>query len=385
MKKVFAVLFSSVILTSSMFHLNVSAIDTNRQYEITDASVAVFFFDDVMSKEEWISNENRMERGKMLQLPDDMLQEMSTDALVEAILEYPFLVDIYAFDDVQTGIDTLYDSFNGYRELCDRSDAAETILKKYELEPVLNEDNFTSDSDILRLTYIEMLASQKFVIDNLDADGIKKISTVSCQKYYSKKDSALYGDFDTDLFFKMNGINPDSKNLESVTASVLSSYSSTVTTPKGSSVPVTVYTSEPLTTAKIEELNKSFDEGYPTATRLGSASGKYNCHSYVWYWQSTSNNCVMQDPTKYIDDGSFKWVSNAYCGCRIIYVSNSEYLPIHSASVQKVLSGPTLYNYVDLSIVRSKWGQGGLYEHSALNCPSMAKTDSVGILNYYFT
>ena len=77
--------------------------------------------------EEWKSL-SVQERHERLQLSDKFLNSMRTEDLIEVCLEYPFALDFFAFDDFQTGFMSLYNEFNGLRELLSRNDLAEPFL-----------------------------------------------------------------------------------------------------------------------------------------------------------------------------------------------------------------------------------------------------------------
>lgn len=120
----------------------------------------------------------------------------------------------------------------------------------------------------------------------------------------------------------------------------LEDYYSTVYTPNSSAVTVIVMTYE-LSAARIAATNAAAESNYPNATRETNASRRYNCHSYAWYSQSTSNIRWMNTPgdDKYWQDSSYvsgpiKWSS------RVSYGNDD-----HSAIA---ISG---------SSYRSKWGQ----------------------------
>lgn len=173
----------------SGFSANAEPSDNDSDYEFS-ASV---FYDDVMQNSEWQNTESRKKRGEMLQLPDEILEDISTDKLIEAVLDYPFFCDVYAFDNVQTGVDILFDTFNGARELLNRSDAAAVLLDKYESEPVYTDAD--AETDILKLTYIEILLTQSSITDKMDETEISKFKEVSLDKYVQKVESNIYGEF----------------------------------------------------------------------------------------------------------------------------------------------------------------------------------------------
>ncbi|MDE6708776.1 MAG: hypothetical protein K2K06_12175, partial [Oscillospiraceae bacterium] len=88
---------------------------------------------------------------------------MDTNALTDAVLDYPYFMDVYAFDNYQWGMDSMYESFNGIRALAEREDLTEVLLEKYQNEPILTKNDLHEDSDIFRLEKLEMLISQDFV------------------------------------------------------------------------------------------------------------------------------------------------------------------------------------------------------------------------------
>ena len=65
---------------------------------------------------EWGKIKTITERVKALQIPDAVLSSISTDGLLETCLEFPFLVDIFFYDNYQRGFEELKAEFNGFRE-----------------------------------------------------------------------------------------------------------------------------------------------------------------------------------------------------------------------------------------------------------------------------
>lgn len=77
--------------------------------------------------DEW-RNLSVLEKHERLQLSDNLLSSMRTEDLIEVCLEYPFAIDLFAYNDFQTGFKALYNNFNGFRELLSRDDLAEPFL-----------------------------------------------------------------------------------------------------------------------------------------------------------------------------------------------------------------------------------------------------------------
>ena len=76
-------------------------------------------------------------------------------------------------------------------------------------------------------------------------------------------------------------------------------------TPRGSYVVVITISDAEFTAQQKEQISATYRKEYPQATIVASASKKYNCHSYAWYLSSTNNKYWMNDPSKYMSDGSY--------------------------------------------------------------------------------
>lgn len=150
---------------------------------------------------------------------------------------------------------------------------------------------------------------------------------------------------------------------------------SSVKTPKGSSVITWKYSSE-LTKAEKKECANYVKDYYPNAKKLRDATLKYNCHSYAWYSTSTSNKHWMNDPQKYWKDGSYSKYESSKGGIpskvtkksKVVYWDGKEV--IHSAIV------------TSSNKFTSKWGPWGLYEHSPKDCP-YSQSDKTYKLTFY--
>jgi hypothetical protein len=153
---------------------------------------------------------------------------------------------------------------------------------------------------------------------------------------------------------------------------------SSVKTPKGSTVATLVLKSGmDLTSSQRTQYNNEVKKAYPSATRIAEPTRKYNCHSYAWHSQSTSNGHWMVDPRKYWTDGSYTLkATSAYTntmpaagkipGYKVVY-----YHPTDGYHHSAVVYSSTL--------LTSKWGQGGLYRHKPAESPYVGTT----VLSYY--
>lgn len=136
----------------------------------------------------------------------------------------------------------------------------------------------------------------------------------------------------------------------------LQSYSSYVTTPRGSKVSVTISSSSDSDAALAS--NAYFVDYihtyYPGASIVAAASDWYNCHGFAW---AQSTFVWMNDPSAYWNDGSYSLKAQGQ----------------PTAVGQKVTYGGTTHSGIVIGLsgncIRSKWGRMNLVDHSVTNCP----------------
>lgn len=165
--------------------------------------LAIFFFkkdndikDVNTSTSEITESYNDSEDNKTkntLSLPDDVLSNMSTDNLIEKILEYSFIDDgeYFASSNPTKFMDKFDLSYSSLRELSQRSDACEILMEKYKNEPLPlaanNPDANAENMDSSRLSNMEFLFSKDFIIQTLDKSKIKELSEIVFEKYELSK------------------------------------------------------------------------------------------------------------------------------------------------------------------------------------------------------
>ena len=81
--------------------------------------------------EEWKKFQSNEEMVKACQIPESILQSLSTNELIDICLHYPLIYDVFAFNNTDEGLDKLFSDFNGIRELYKRKDASNNLIKRY--------------------------------------------------------------------------------------------------------------------------------------------------------------------------------------------------------------------------------------------------------------
>ncbi|NCE66342.1 hypothetical protein D1159_17640 [Pseudoflavonifractor sp. 524-17] len=81
---------------------------------------------------EWFGYPTPHDRAAVCQIPEDILGELTTPALVETIVNYPFLIEMSLFVTPEEGYAAVRYCFNGLSELECRPDGGVVLMDYYE-------------------------------------------------------------------------------------------------------------------------------------------------------------------------------------------------------------------------------------------------------------
>lgn len=128
-------------------------------------------------------------------------------------------------------------------------------------------------------------------------------------------------------------------------------------TPNGTQVSAIVY-GELLSVEDKENYKNYVETFYSNCTFISEATTNYNCHSYAWYSQSTSNLVWLPNPSAYMTDGSYVYIGTSPTGAS---------QKVYYAYPGNEHSGVVFYQPANTII--SKWGQLPLMVHNVYDCP----------------
>jgi len=151
--------------------------------------------------QEWAELKTFEERLNVLNVPDSLLQIMTTEDLVKTCLAYPDWMLITSRDNLQTGYNFIRSVFNGFRELEQRPDACKELVKVYQK---MNPEEITGFSTLVKqgefcfqFSFIEILISQWGILVNSTESDLKRLLKISLTNYEKKnnaiKEYALFG------------------------------------------------------------------------------------------------------------------------------------------------------------------------------------------------
>lgn len=303
----------------------------------------VYNYESVISTSDW-SNMNHAERVEKLSIPNEYIQNMTTTELLNSVLAYPYFSDMLFYDNMQEGFYAVKEHFNGLQELLARADRGEVLLSEYKVLTAMHTARTLNNADYFKLLFLETILAQPEMA-SISAEQQNEISTLVDQNYQLELEAPNF--FSESAYYE---ILANQQGID------LQSYSSYVTTPRGSKVSVTISSSSDSDAALAS--NAYFVDYihtyYPGASIVAAASDWYNCHGFAW---AQSTFVWMNDPSAYWNDGRYSLKAQGQ----------------PTAVGQKVTYGGTTHSGIVIGLsgncIRSKWGRMNLVDHSVTNCP----------------
>ena len=216
----------------------------------------------VPGTDDWAELDSLEEKLEVSQIPDDLLEKLTTEALVQTVIDYPLAASLFVHDTLDDPLRSYYvvvEEFNGLAELDRR-------LK----------ENPEEVANALNNVMADMYTVQSKSTDDFELMCINKLATV------------------------LSGIEPI------VAKSVIEKELPTGDPDISVSAYYNLSWSDHGTTASsAATLTRRLLEEYPSATLIRKEVPQYNCHSYAWYSTSSSNKYWINDPSNYYNAGDY--------------------------------------------------------------------------------
>ena len=114
----------------------------------------------LMEATDWGLYDNHAINVQRAQIPDYLLNQMTTEQLVNAVLNYPLMFDLTAWNTYSDGFRAVCKNFNGLRELLMREDRTEKLLEKYQEHPIFANTRSVNSNTLLQDMYLDVLLAQ---------------------------------------------------------------------------------------------------------------------------------------------------------------------------------------------------------------------------------
>ena len=355
--------------------------------------------------EEWKNIGNVVDMRAVSQIPDVILESISTEDLLVLIEEYPLGFDLYAYETLSEGYEQIKSQFNGIEEFLSRDDAYNVLINEYEdfnipserifnCDDFISEENYVEDFNALlqdedkrelivadaRISYTINILEQLMmdIATNDEYDAIvetynNKLSQKLSSEYYNENTAIQMITCSDNVNNKVVSEVAESMSFQNVSQTATTS-TYTVYTPSGTPV---VCTYSP----NLNMVNASEYAGLYlsyNASVVSSASTTYNCHSFAWLQDSYPNlyqHLWLNIPTAFTDDKKYKSESSPSKAGRIACWG------AHSGIVIELASPNPENHNIPEPVIISKWADGPIIRHLVTSCPYYKEGS---VIKYYF-
>ena len=145
--------------------------------------------------DEWSKFNTGQQMVEACQIPKEIVSQMSTQALVQAIWEHPLLWEIFHRFQYQSDFESIFFDNNAYMELTKHADAGSILLKRLELAIPL------APAPRSETHLLELLISQPIFLSQLNNDAKIKVVEIAFQN-----DSLRKNEIPLNTFMNYNGI-----------------------------------------------------------------------------------------------------------------------------------------------------------------------------------
>lgn len=116
-----------------------------------------------VNQQEWATM-TRAERVALCQIPQNIVDSMSTEVLLASVLDYPFMIDLLAFSSFREGFLHVYEEFPALQTLLQRDDFARLAAKQY-----MEVREGTSANDLVNSIFLGVLMEQPEVLEKISS------------------------------------------------------------------------------------------------------------------------------------------------------------------------------------------------------------------------
>jgi len=139
--------------------------------------------------EQWATLKSNRQMLDACQIPQEIMDALSTRELAEVCYNYPLYLDYTAYDDGRLGIINVINNFNGIRELCKREKGVSELVKIYKDYPFFNgkQSNESRNYDNpFKLPFLELLFANEMFIQKLQNEELNVLGKSVINNYEYK-------------------------------------------------------------------------------------------------------------------------------------------------------------------------------------------------------
>lgn len=280
----------------------------------------------VPGTDEWKALDNNIDKLRVCMIPEDILSRMTTEALLESLLSYPMMVNMFVWEVPQKGYEYILRNFNGMQELVEREDFGD-VLDAYSRESISVYSSMDEGEVEIAEKALEIIAfyQEHPITQNITMNPfVVDLNSLGTQAtLYTPNGTAVIA-------------------WEGITYSEWGSY---------------------ITETLLDNIAEDYAERYPNATLIYSRDPSYNCHSFAWYSHGVPTIYWIHDMRAYVEDDSYVQVAPPYMGGEIVLYMESGLTNENAYQHSAILIDSASSTYI------SKWGYHAVYRHALYDCP----------------
>lgn len=185
-----------IALVALMCSCSDDVLNEGSRYSAQPVPRVTFSFDSITAPNVWAQYQSLEEMLAACQIPEEKLNSMSTDELIDVCMSHPLHSLYFAYNNEMVGAKVVFEHFNGFSELKKRKDAPTKMLEFYDdinfnaATPKVHRENF---SKITYMGFIELYLASKELTSLYEGENLEKLELVS-NKVLEKKleDPSIY-------------------------------------------------------------------------------------------------------------------------------------------------------------------------------------------------
>ena len=310
-----------------------------------------------------------------LQIPSNVLDTISTEALLQKCLNFYYLIDFISYGGDSRAFEIMTEEYNGFSELMKRDNCGTVILQEYRK---VSENKLETEtlSPIekgglsLRALVLEYLLANKNVLSSFDEKGTNALLSVvanTIAMYDNNKElfSGIHKIPISLIFSRVVNNTTEKKNMTRLMSYYVDFDSIPLVTPQGTQIESAFsFVGIDFNDNEKANVTQEFIDAFSISpdSIIDEPTYTYNCHAYAWHMSTGGdpiwlNGIDMNHPNGYYL--SPYWTD----GCFSIVSDNSDYTTV-------LYSGDHSAIYLGNGVYESKWGAGPVVRHSLTKVPS---------------
>ena len=357
------------VLTCLLVVMTVLSVVTINVFAISDEKEVLldspYDYGVVPFSEEW-EELTTLERKAIFTIPKKVAESLTTEALLKTILDNPYIIDLFAYNDFSMAVKLRNEQFQ-IKELLSRPDfylILTNYVNSYSKSITSREAFFIPQLNKTSLSLKNSIELQTFVFDSIRLCFMKNI----------ENNALTILNVPTDSFTQTR------------------SYTGFVYTNEGAEVPCVFnktweewVAEEGVTASESFAITKmaGYRLIYSGLTQVAGLDPSYNCHSFAWHASTINNNVWIDDTLAYRLEASLLEDENDSAireGTKVMYFgyyAGSDYPSYyHSANVYELNTNGSIKTVI------SKWGTYALVIHDIDECPYSTGSHTLSYYNY---